>query len=106
MYADVKAGLVSARIATMEEERLIALIAEAEQRGQDAAVPQILQGRIGPAAEAAWNRASIEIRRKMVAIVAEIQLLPTGLKGGQARWHSPSLDQRILWRWLIGPDQD
>jgi site-specific DNA recombinase len=101
LYADVKAGTIKARIAQLDEDRLLAQIEEAEKRAKESHVPPALRGRVGPQAEKAWKLATNEIRRKMIAAVAEIQLKPAGQKN---RWHPVPVDQRVEWRWLRGPD--
>lgn len=103
LYADQKAGTVSARIATINETRLLAVIEEAEKRAEELYVPAELRGRVGPTAEKEWERATNDIRRKMIAVVAEIQLKPAGRKN---RWDPVPVDQRVEWRWLRDDDAD
>jgi site-specific DNA recombinase len=85
------------------ERGLLARIAEAEQRAEASATPVELVGHIGPEAEAAWGRASNEVKRQIIRRVADITLRPTMMKGGQARWHGPTVAERVEIRPLIGP---
>jgi site-specific DNA recombinase len=87
------------------EKGALARIEAAEQRLREATVPDLLVGRIGPKAEAAWNSASLTVKRQIIATVADIWLRPTGIsKGGSKRWYAPDAKHRVEWHWLLGPD--
>lgn len=80
---------------------LLVQIDDAERRAQGATLPPALVGRIGPEAEAAWNLADDGVKRQMIQAVADIAVNPSG----RGRRDMPT-DQRVEWRWLIGPDAD
>jgi site-specific DNA recombinase len=91
---------VSATIATLDERRLQEAIAEAEQRVQDATLPQVLRGNIGPQAKAGWYALDLEAKRQVIRTVADIRVQPVGRRGNK---QVPMRD-RVAWRWLIGPE--
>ncbi len=80
------------------EKGAMARITDAEEREHAASVPPILAGRIGPAAAAGWDALSIEVRRQMIAAVADIRVRKVGRHGNRS---IPAAD-RVEWRWLTG----
>jgi site-specific DNA recombinase len=103
VFADLEAGLVSARAATIEERRLTEVITEAEQRARKASAEPVLAGHAGPGAEAAWGRASLEVKRQIIRRVADIRLKPAGVSAGNARWYGMPMSARVEWHPLLGP---
>jgi hypothetical protein len=95
LYADVKAGLVSSRLATIDETRLLAAIGDAEWRVQEATLPPVLVGNVGPQARAGWDALDIDARRLIIRTVADIRVRRVG-RG----WKVPVRD-RVEWRWLL-----
>lgn len=106
VFADQEAGLVSARSATIEERRLTEVISEAEQRIREADRDPVLAGHAGPGAEAAWGRASLEVKRQIIRRVADIRLRPTGMSAGKARWYGVPMSARVEWHPLLGAGGD
>jgi site-specific DNA recombinase len=103
LYRDVQAGRISPTIADAAERGLLARIDEAEQRLQAATLPAVLRGHIGPQARAGWQALSLAQRRQIIAAVADIRLRSVGRgKGPGGRPHP--VEDRITWRWLLGPD--
>jgi site-specific DNA recombinase len=91
---------VSATIATLDEQRLQEAIAEAEQRVQDATLPQVLRGNIGPQAKAGWYALDLESKRQIIRTVADIRVRRVG-RGGNRQ---VPMQDRVEWRWLLGPE--
>jgi len=101
LYRDIKAATVSATIGTMSERRLQAAIAEAEQRVQDATVPQVLRGNVGPQAKASWYALDLETKRQIIRTVADIRVHRVGRGGGNKQ---VPVKDRVEWQWLLGPE--
>jgi site-specific DNA recombinase len=100
LYADVKAGTVSATIATMEETRLLEAVAEAEQREKAATLPAVLAGNIGPQAKGGWDALDLAGKRLIIRTVAEIRVC----RVGRGRKVHPAA--RVKGRWLLGDGAD
>jgi site-specific DNA recombinase len=100
LYTDVKGGAVSATVATLEEERLLALIEDAERRAKEAAMPAVLVDMIGPQAQAGWDALDLAGRRLILRTVADIRVRRMG-RGVHAPVH-----HRVEWRWLAGSATD
>jgi site-specific DNA recombinase len=82
------------------EKGLLARIAEAERRALSSTVPPVLRGRIGPDAKQAWQdeeTTPLEIKRQIIAAVADIRVRPVGT----GYRYDPAY--RVEWRWLMGP---
>jgi site-specific DNA recombinase len=100
------AGEIDANFyATIEQDRLRRIDA-ADKRGEPATIPAALGNLVGPEAEAAWNRASLEVKRQVIRMVADITLMPSDRSGAEARWYGAPVSERVQWRWLLGPDTD
>jgi hypothetical protein len=99
LYTDVKAGVVSARIATFEEKRLTEAITDAESRVQAATIPPVLNGKLGKQAKAGWDMCDLETKRAIIRSVAEIRIRQVG-RGGNRQ---VPVSDRVEWRWLLGP---
>lgn len=81
---------------------LTAKIAEEEGKAAEVGLPPILRGRTGPAAAQAWADADLRTRREIIRACADIRVKPVG----RSRKGVPvASDERIMWRWLIGPDR-
>lgn len=65
-------------------------VAEEEARAEEAAIPPVLRGEVD------WT--DIPVARQFVAAVADIRLKPVG-KGKRV-----GMRDRLIWRWLIGPE--
>ena len=100
LYRDIAAGTVSATIGTMSERRLQEAIAEAELRVQDATVPRVLRGNIGPQAKAGWYALDLETKRQIIRAVADVRVHRVG-RGGNKQ---VPVQDRVEWRWLLGPE--
>jgi site-specific DNA recombinase len=99
LIADAKRGRITPGLAAAMEPPILARITEAKQRIQDAEIPPILQGNVGPGAENGWKALTIPQRRQMIAAAADIRLHRAGRHGSRAL---PVRD-RVEWRWLLGP---
>jgi site-specific DNA recombinase len=103
LYADVRAGLVSARVATEEEERLTEKIQDAEQREQAASLPGVLKGLIGERAREGWANTSMASKRLVVSTVARIQVHKIGRNAGFPGHKAVHPAYRVSWTWLLPP---
>jgi site-specific DNA recombinase len=101
LYADVKAGTVSARLGTIEEQRLLAQIEADERRVQEMTLPAVLVGNIGPQAQTGWDELEMSAKRLIVRTVADIKVHRVG--GGYRRI---PVQERVEWRWLLGDEPD
>jgi len=95
-----EAGEVTPVSFVRAEAGLIRKIAEAEQAAQEAGIPPVLRGLIGPHAEAEWLALGDDVARKREVIkeVLELKLLPVG-KG--TRTFGP---HRVWRRWRLADD--
>ncbi len=93
-------GEVTAVSFARAEAGLIKKIAEAEQAAQEAGIPPVLRGMIGPHAEAEWLALGDDVARKREVIkeVLELRLMPVG-KG--TRTFGP---HRVWRRWKLADD--
>ncbi|MBB4960251.1 recombinase family protein [Micromonospora polyrhachis] len=94
-------GDVTAIAYARAEKRLLAKIAEHEQRAAEAGVPAVLRGRIGDQAVPAWQVLGddVAVKREIIRLVADIKLLRAGFKGERRSFGRHRLD----WRWKFGP---
>ncbi|MFI6496423.1 recombinase family protein [Nonomuraea typhae] len=75
---------------------LRARLSEAVKAAEKASTPSILRGAVD------WE--DIAVARQIVAAVVEITIRPVG-KGAGSRSGGVPIEQRVGWRWLLGPDQ-
>jgi DNA invertase Pin-like site-specific DNA recombinase len=104
LYQNVRAGRVSAMIATATEAGYLERIREAEQQVQAATLPPVLHGRIGPEAATTWLALDVEVKRQIIRVTADIRVRSVG-RGGHSAGPVPARD-RVTWRWLLGTDAE
>jgi DNA invertase Pin-like site-specific DNA recombinase len=103
LYASEK---ISEKMADAKEKRLLADIAEADKRANEAGVPStLLGGTIGPQAAALWVQKDVLQKREIIRTVAEITIKPIG-KGRNNQYARRPISERVDWKWLIGPDAE
>jgi site-specific DNA recombinase len=95
-----KAGKVTATTFAEVEQNRLAGIAEAEQREQDAALPAVLVGNVGPEAAGRWEKLETAVKRQLIREVASIRVR----RVGKGQWRKITVADRVDWRWLLGPD--
>lgn len=78
-------------------------IAEAEARANDAGLPPVLRGRIGPHAAKEWAALgdNIAVKRDIIRALLSIELLKAG-KGSRVKFGP----HRLRLHWLIGPNEN
>jgi site-specific DNA recombinase len=96
------AGEIDAAFYSLIEQDRRARIADAEQRLEEATVPFALRGIPGPDAGKRFRRLTLDHQREIIRATVEIRVKPTGMSAGQARWHGPSVEERVeLGPWLL-----
>jgi site-specific DNA recombinase len=87
------------------EKAALERIAEAERRIQEAAMPTVLAGNLGPQAQAGWDALDVTVRRQIVTAVASIQVHRIGRNAG-GRDGPVHPVYRVGWTWKLGPGKD
>lgn len=93
-------GEADAVTATRSINGLKVKIAEAEDRADQCSMPPVLRGHVGTGAMAWADIEDIATKREILRGCAEIRIRPVG----KSRRRVP-VEDRVTWRWLIGPDQ-
>jgi hypothetical protein len=101
LYREVEAGRVSPVVATKAEAGLKERIEEAQQRIEAATLPPVLRGNIGAQARTGWDALDVGVKRQIIAAVADIRVQKVGRHGNRP----VPAKARVLWRWLLGPDE-
>ena len=94
-------GEVPGKMAWPKMQRLERERDEAEQAAKDAGLPAVLKNVIGPRAASKWVHLSVQQKREVIRMVAEVTVHPAGY-GNQFR--KVEARERCSWRWLIGPE--
>jgi DNA invertase Pin-like site-specific DNA recombinase len=104
VYRQVRAGRLTAMMATASEAGYLERIREAEQQIAATTPRSVLRGTIGPEAADKWAKSPMEVKRAIIRETADIRVHRVGHGGrGPDGGPVPARD-RVTWRWLLGPD--
>jgi site-specific DNA recombinase len=101
LYRDTRSGQISPAIATRAEQGLQERIRTTKQRIQEATLPPVLRGNVGPQAREGWEQLDIEVKREIIRVTADIRVQRVGKVGHRGSAVPP--EDRVTWRWLLGP---
>jgi site-specific DNA recombinase len=93
---DADAVFLQRRIRALKDR-----LAEAETVGQPAPLSKLLAGFVGPDAADRWVEIPTAVRRRIIAMAADIRVARGRPGGGRAKRFNPG---RVQWTWLLGPD--